>query len=339
MRILVTGHNGYIGTLLTAMLHECGYDVTGVDSNLFQACVFGSDPPRIQSVVKDIRDIDVDDLKGFDALIHLAALSNDPLGELIPEITFEINYVASVRLAETAKKAGIKRFIFSSSCSVYGASNAMDLDENSELNPVTIYAKSKARAEKDIISLADSSFSPIIFRNATAYGVSPMLRFDLAVNNLTAWAFTTGRILLKSDGSPWRPFVHIEDICAAYISALQANTERIHNEIFNIGLSHENYQIKDVASMVNDAVPDSYVEMMDGAGPDKRCYKVNFSKAEKILTGDFKWNVKTGVEEIFNYYKLHGLTLEDFEGTRFKRINHLKSLLSAGKIDWELRWK
>jgi nucleoside-diphosphate-sugar epimerase len=339
MRILVTGHNGYIGTLLVPKLLERGYDIMGIDSNLFQACVFGSKPTPVPSIQKDIRDISADDLSGYNALIHLAALSNDPLGELIPEITFEINYVASVRLAEAAKEAGINRFIFSSSCSVYGASGDREIDENSELNPITIYAKSKARAEKDIASLANSSFSPIIFRNATAYGVSPMLRFDLAINNLTAWAFTSGKVLLKSDGTSWRPFVHIEDICDAYIKALEADRADIHNGIYNIGLNEENYQIRDVAETVKAIIPDSYIETADGAKPDRRSYNVNFKKAEELFTGDFKWNVKAGVEELYNYYKMHGLLLEDFEGTRYKRIDHLRYLLSAGKIGWELRWK
>ena len=340
MRILVTGYNGYIGRCLVPMLvDQYGYDVMGIDSNLYKACVFGPKTTPVQYIQKDIRDINVHDLSGYDVLIHLAALSNDPLGDLIPEITFEINYVASVRLAIAAKKAGIGRFIFSSSCSVYGASIDQEIDENSILNPVSIYAESKIRAEKDIASLASSSFCPVIFRNATVYGVSPMLRFDLAVNNLTAWAYTTGKILLKSDGSAWRPFVHVEDLCTAYIQAIQAEKTQVYNEIFNIGLSQENYQIRDVADIVKDNVPDSYIEIRSGATSDERSYKVNFKKAEKMLASNFKWSVKAGIEELYNFYQKNNLLLEDFEGTRYKRIDHLKYLLSSGKIDRELRWK
>ncbi|HKJ31285.1 MAG TPA: SDR family oxidoreductase, partial [Balneolales bacterium] len=251
MKVLVTGHRGYIGTVLVPMLQNEGYVVVGLDSDLYRKCTFGEPlPSDVPSIIKDVRDVDEHDLEGFDAVLHLAGLSNDPLGDLNPELTKEINYRASVRLAELAKNAGVSRFVFSSSCSNYGAGGSDFLDETSELRPVTPYGESKVLVEKDVTELADDHFSPVFLRNATAYGASPRIRFDLVLNNLVAWAYTTGQVYLKSDGTPWRPIVHIEDISRAFLAALKAPKELIHNNTFNVGRTSENYRIREIAEIV-----------------------------------------------------------------------------------------
>lgn len=341
MRVLVTGHLGYIGSVLTPMLVRRGYMVAGLDSDLFGACTFGPEDRliKIPGMIKDVRDVQEEDLRGFDAILHLAALSNDPLGDFNPELTYEINHRASVRLAEMAKKVGVKRFVFSSSCSNYGAS-ASDaiLDEQSALNPVTAYGESKVMVERDVKTLGDDSFSPVFLRNATAYGMSPRLRFDLVVNNLTAWAMTTGKVFLKSDGTAWRPLVHVEDICRAFVAVLEAPRELVHNEAFNIGRSVENYLIKDVAKIVSQTVPGSKVELSNEASRDSRNYRVNCDK----FTTRFKafaprWDVPTGAQELFETFKAYGLTLEEFEGPRYKRIAHLQQMIERGKLDNSFR--
>jgi nucleoside-diphosphate-sugar epimerase len=340
MRILVTGSHGYIGTMLTPMLSREGHEVVGLDSDLYEQCTFGSQFPNIPLSKKDLRDVDAADLAGFDAVLHLAGLSNDPLGDLNPQLTYAINHEASVRLAMLAKKAGITRFIFSSSCSNYGAAGENMVNEESAFNAVTPYGAAKVKVEQDVAKLADGDFSPTFLRNATTYGVSPRLRFDLALNNLVAWAFTTGRVYLKSDGTPWRPIVHIEDISRAFIAALHAPHELIHNQAFNVSINTENYRIREIAEIVRETVPGCRIDFASDAGPDKRCYRVECSKIAQTLPG-FKpqWNARKGAQELFEAYQRTGLTLEEFEGPKYQRVGHLKHLLNTGQLDETLRWR
>jgi nucleoside-diphosphate-sugar epimerase len=341
MRILVTGHKGYIGTVMAPMLLEQGYEVVGLDTDYYARSTFLEDIRPIPEIRKDIRDVEADDLEGFDAVFHLAALSNDPLGNLNPELTYDINHRASVRLASLAKMVGVRRFVFASSCSNYGASSSDDfLTEEGELNPVTPYGVSKVRSEQDISPLASDDFSPVFLRNATAYGVSPRLRFDLVLNNLVAWAFTTKRVFIKSDGTPWRPIIHIADISRAFIAAVEAPQEVIHNQVFNIGRTDENYRIRELADIVVETVPGSYVEYAPDGGPDKRSYRVDFSKVGRMLPQfQPQWDARKGAQELLTTYEQHGLVLEDFEGTRFKRIAQIQELLSTGRLDESLRWR
>ena len=340
MRILVTGHKGYIGTILVPMLVDAGHDVVGMDSDLYRGSTFGDNMPAVPEIEKDVRDVTSKDLEGFEAVLHLAGLSNDPLGNLNPDLTRLINHEATVRLGELAKQAGVSRYIFSSSCSNYGAGGEDWLNEESDFNPVTPYGVSKVKSEQGLAALADDDFSPTYLRNATAFGVSPRLRFDLVLNNLTAWAFTTGRVFIKSDGTPWRPIVHIEDISRAFLAALHAPREKVHNEAFNVGRNEDNYQIRELADMVKDIVPNCKVEYAKDAGPDLRCYRVDCSKILRVLP-EFKpqWNARKGVQELYDAYKAVGLTLEEFEGDRYQRIAHIKSLLASNKLGEDLRWK
>ena len=255
MKVLVTGHRGFIGTVMVPILLKEGFDVTGLDTDLYRFCTYGDDPISVPSINKDVRDVEKEDLEGFDAIVHLAALSNDPLGNINADLTYDINYKASVRIAEMAKEVGVKRFLFASSCSMYGKAGEDILDETAEFNPVTPYAKSKVLVEKEVAPMASDNFSPVFLRNATAYGVSPRIRFDLVINNLVAWAYTTGKILLKSDGTPWRPLVHIEDITQAVVCSLKAEQEVIHNLAVNVGSNSENYQMRDLANFVKEIVP------------------------------------------------------------------------------------
>jgi nucleoside-diphosphate-sugar epimerase len=339
MKVLLTGHRGYIGSVLTPMLLERGHDVTGLDSDLFQDCTFCGELVQVPSIRRDIRDVSVDDVAGFDAIIHLAGLSNDPLGDYRPELTEQINFNASVQLAQLAKRAGVKRFLYASSCSNYGAAGDQFLNESASFNPVTPYGVSKVNVELTVAPMADEAFSPAFLRASTAYGLSPRLRFDLVVNNLTAWAFTTGRVYLKSDGSPWRPIVHVEDIANAYVAVLEAERTLVHNKAFNVGLTTENYQISELADMVRRIVPGSRVEYAPEAGPDSRCYRVDCNYIARTLH-NFKpqWTAQRGIEQLYAAYCDIGLTLDDFEGERFKRIAHVKKLVTEGKLDDSLRW-
>jgi nucleoside-diphosphate-sugar epimerase len=339
MRILVTGHHGYIGAVLVRVLTRAGYDVTGFDSDFFADNRFVGEVIGIPSVHKDLRDIDRNDLEGFEAVLHLAALSNDPLGDLNQELTYDINYHSSMRLARLAKEAGVQRFLFSSSCSMYGAAGSEMLTEDADFNPVTPYAKSKVLAERELKLLADSNFSPVFLRNTTAYGVSPFMRFDIVLNNLVAWAFTTGRIVIQSDGTPWRPLVHIEDISRAFKAVLEAPREAIHNQAFNVGITEENFQVRDLAEIVRNTVSGCQVEYSPDGGPDPRSYRVNFSKIAKALPG-FKpqWNVEQGVQELYKACREANLRLDDFDGPRFKRITHIRKLLAAGQLNSQLQW-
>ena len=340
MRVLVTGNNGYIGTVLCPMLLERGHEVVGLDTDLYEQCTFSGDMPDIETIRMDVRDVRKHDIEGLDAIIHLAGLSNDPLGDYRPQLTEDINEKASIRLALIAKKAGVKRFLFASSCSNYGAAGADFLTEEAQFNPVTPYGFSKVRVEAALSQMADADFSPTYIRASTAYGVSPRLRFDLVTNNLTAWAFTTGRVYLKSDGTPWRPIVHIEDISLSYIAALHAPRDVVHNEAFNVGTTTENYQMCEIAEIVKEIVPGCDIEYAPDASPDKRCYRVDCNKIAYTLH-EFKpqWTARRGVEQLYEEYKRVGLTLDEFEGPKYMRIAHVRHLVAEGLLDENLRWR
>lgn len=340
MRVLITGHKGYIGSVMAPMLIAEGYEVVGLDSDIFEDCAFDEPLAQFPEIKKDIRDVEVDELRGFDAVIHLAAISNDPIGNLNPELTYDINHRGSVKLAEKAKEAGVSQFIFSSSCSLYGASGDDALTEEAAFNPVTPYAHSKVLVERDLAAMADDNFSPTYLRNATAYGVSPRLRFDLVINNLVAHAYTTGLVYLMSDGSPWRPIVHIQDISRAFIAVLQSPREIVYNQAFNVGVNEENYRIRELAEIVHQIVPGCRIEYAPDAGPDKRNYRVDFSKISRMLPG-FRptWNARRGAMELLAAYQRVGLSKADFEGPRFRRIDHIKQLLASGRLAADLRWQ
>jgi nucleoside-diphosphate-sugar epimerase len=340
MKVLVTGTLGYIGVEMVPVLRKAGHEVVGLDTGFYDECDFSAPPDKVETLRVDLREVTPAHLKGFDAVIHLAALSNDPLGDLNRNITYDINLHASVRLARAAKEAGVKRFLFSSSCSLYGAGSDGYLDENAAFNPVTAYGESKVRVEQEVSSMADASYTPVYLRNATAYGVSRRLRADIVVNNLVGHAITTGKVLLQSDGTPWRPLVHIGDIIHAFECCLTAPQEAIHNQAFNVGRTAENFRIRQVAEMVAEVVPSSTVAFAEGASADLRNYRVDFKKIETKLPG-FKptWTLKKGIEELYAAYKAHGLSKDEWSGPRYYRLKTIKGLQERGLLDEQLHFK
>lgn len=340
MRILLTGHTGYVGSVMTRLLAGADHEVIGLDAGWFRDCTFGTvDDGGVPEIAKDLRDLEAADLAGFDAVFHLAALSNDPLGDVDEGLTAEINHRATVRLAELAKAAGVARFVFASSCSIYGAAGDDALDERATFNPVTAYGRSKVASERDLARLADESFSPVYLRNATCYGASPRLRLDLVLNDLVAAAVATGTIRLLSDGTPWRPLLHVEDMCRAFLAAAAAPREVVHDQAFNVGRDRDNYRVIEIAEIVAEVVLGSRIEIADGAGPDTRTYRVDFSKIARRLPGfEPGWDARSGARELHDRLLAEGFSAADYGGPRFKRLARIRELLASGTLGADLRW-
>jgi len=338
MRVLVTGHHGYIGSVLAPLLEEAGHRVEGLDAYLYRGCDFGDEGPAVPARAADVRDVVPEDVAGFDAIVHLAALSNDPLGDLDPSLTDDVNHLATLRLARAAREAGVRRFVFASSCSMYGVSGTDDaLDEDAPLRPLTAYAESKVRAEEGLFALAGPDFAPVSMRNGTAFGVSPRLRLDIVLNNLAAWAQTTGKITLLSDGTAWRPLVHIRDIAKTALALLDAPEEVIRGEAFNVGTDDQNYRIRELAEVLAD-VHGCEIEVAEGSVADQRSYRVDFSKLARTFPDlVLDWNAERGARELVEAYRRASLTWEDFQGDRYVRLRRLSSLLDEGELDEQLR--
>ena len=339
-RILITGHNGYIGSVMSPHLAAAGYDVVGIDTGFFGECSLVPDLGLVGTIKKDIRDLNARDLENFYAVIHLAALSNDPIGNLNDGWTEEINFKATMKLAELAKAAGVERFLFSSSCIMYGASTAGVVTEESPLDPKTEYARSKVKSERALVQLADKNFSPVYVRNGTIYGVSPRMRFDTVLNDLVGRAVTSGKVTVFSDGKPWRPVMHVQDVARYFQLYLEAPKEKIHNQAFNSGANDLNHQIIELAQIAVATVPGAVLEMKPQPGADQRTYKADFGKFARTFPDfTFKWNVRTGAAELYEAYKKAGLTLADFTDKKFTRLKWLHYLLDSGRLDGSLRWK
>jgi len=339
VKLLVTGHLGYLGVEMTSRLLAAGHEVVGLDTDYYRECDFVAPPDPVPTLHLDLRDVEPGHLEGFDAVIHLAALSNDPLSDLNPELTYDINLWASVRLAGAAKAAGVGRFLFSSSCSLYGAGGGDLLDETAPFNPVTPYGESKVRVEQELSSLADGDFTPVYLRNATAFGMSRRLRADIVVNNLVGHAVTTGKVLLQSDGTPWRPLVHVLDISHAFEQALVAPRDVVHDQAFNVGKTGENYRIRDIANAVAEIVPNCEVAFAEGASADARDYRVDFSKIEAQLPGYRpEWTLLRGIEQLFEGYSGGAMTPERFTGPSYHRLRTIQQLLDREALDDALRW-
>lgn len=339
-RVLITGHRGYIGSVMTPMFLEAGYSVTGLDTGYYNECTLVPDSAEVPSLRKDIRDLNTQDLKNFYAVIHLAALSNDPLANLDSGWTEEINFRASVRLAELAKAAGVRRFILSSSCIMYGMSEANVVSEDSPIDPKTEYARSKIKAERAISQLASDDFSPTFLRNGTVYGISPRMRFDTVFNNLIGSAVATGKIVIYSDGKPWRPVVHVQDLSGAFLNVLEAPLGDVHNQAFNNGVDHLNHQIIELGEVAVRTVPGCTLEVLAQPSVDQRTYKTDFSKFARVFPDfEFKWTIQEGAKELRDALKAIGLTNQDFVDRRFTRLKWLSYLLDTGKLDSSLRWR